>query len=50
MRFSGERFFERGISELHSADVRDVFALSQLTIDVQARQRLIFGILLHDCL
>ena len=43
-----ERLLQRSVSEFHSADIRDVFALRQLAVYMQARQRLIFVVLLHD--
>src|ERR1700746_2235324 len=43
-----ERLLQRSVGEFHSADVRDVFALCELAIHVQARQRLVFVVLLHD--
>src|SRR2546423_14860491 len=43
-----ERFLERGVSELHAADVRDVLTLSKRAVYVQSRQRFVFVILLHN--
>ena len=51
LRSSGcfvERLLQRGVSEFHSADVRDVFALGQFAIHVQARQRFVFVVLIDD--
>src|SRR5215472_6943488 len=39
-----ERFLQRGVSELHSSDICNVFALCQFAIDMLARQRLVRGI------
>ena len=44
-----ERLLQCRIGELDSAQVGDVFALSQLAIHMQSRQRLVFAVLLHDC-
>src|SRR5579864_4895939 len=41
-----ERLLQCGISDLHSAYVRDVFALGQFAIDVQTRQSFVFVVLI----
>src|SRR5207249_11908308 len=43
-----ESFLQRSVGEFHSADVGDVFALGQLAVYMQTRQRLVFVVLLHD--
>src|SRR2546429_9154593 len=43
-----ECFLQRGIGELHSADVCDVFALGELSVQVQPRQWLVRRILIDD--
>ena len=48
LRIFIERFLQCGIGELHAAQIGDVFALSQLTVDVQTRQRLVFVELPYD--
>src|SRR5262245_34532736 len=44
-----ERFLKRGVSELESSDVGDVFALSKLPIYMLPRQRRISGVLIDNC-
>src|ERR1700731_5498886 len=41
-----ERLLQRGVGELYSADVGNVFALGQLAIDVQSLQRLVLLVLI----
>ena len=48
LRMFIERLLQRGVGEFDSADVGDVFALCEFAVDVQARQRLVFVVLLHD--
>ena len=43
-----ERFLQRGICELDAADVSDVFALRQFTINMLSWQRLILRILINN--
>src|SRR5713101_7464117 len=44
-----ERLLQRGVSELHPSDIRDVFALCKLAIYMLARQRRVRGILIDNC-
>src|SRR5437879_11401455 len=44
-----ERLLQRGVSELYTTDVGDVFALRQFAIHVQSRPRFVFTVLLYDC-
>src|SRR5882724_12774702 len=46
--FLGHCFLERHERALHATDVRDVFALGQLAVDVQSRQRLAGAVLRDD--
>ena len=48
LRFPRQRFLERGIGDLYSANIGDVLALGQLAVYTQTRQRFVLGILLHD--
>ena len=48
LRLFVERLLQRSVGEFDSADIGDVFTLCKFTVEVQARQRLVFIVLLHD--
>jgi len=49
LRVFVERLLQRGISELYSSDIRDVFALREFAVHMLARQRRVRGVLIDNC-
>src|SRR5205814_9399540 len=43
-----DRFLEREIRDLNAADIGNIFALGQLAVNIQSRQRFVTRILGHD--